>query len=72
MTLAEFENMCTARRMPEVSGSREALKYILVFGKSVSEAANRAGCTYPAAYQALEKFKAWEGLILSSGYSRFN
>lgn len=70
MTLAEFENMCAARRMPEVSGSREALKYILVYGESVSDAASRAGCTYPAAYQALEKFKAWETLILCSGYKR--
>ena len=42
----------------EETSSRTAAYYILVEGMSIKDAANRAGCTYTAAYVALRKLEA--------------
>lgn len=42
----------------EETASRTAAYYILVEGMSVKDAANRAGCTYTAAYVAMRKLEA--------------
>lgn len=42
----------------EETSSRTAAYYVLVEGMSIKDAANRAGCTYTAAYVALRKLEA--------------
>ena len=42
----------------EETSSRTAAYYILVEGMSIKDAANRAGCTYTAAYVAVRKLEA--------------
>lgn len=42
----------------EETASRTAAYYIIVEGMSIKDAANRAGCTYTAAYVAVRKLEA--------------
>jgi DNA-directed RNA polymerase specialized sigma24 family protein len=69
MTPDQFTATAQARGLPE-SASREALRLILVDGLSAADAARAVGCTYPAAYRALEKFRAWEAHVIAAGYHR--
>lgn len=69
MTPAQFEAMAQARGLPD-NASRGALQAILVDRLSTADAARAVGCTYPAAYRALEKFQAWEAKVIAAGYRR--
>lgn len=69
MTADQFAAITEARGLP-ASTSGEALRLVLVDGLSVADAARAVGCTYPAAYRALEKFQAWEAKLARAGYAR--
>ena len=69
MTADQFDAITEARGLP-ASASGEAMRLVLVDGMSVADAARAVGCTYPAAYRALEKHRAWESTLARAGYVR--
>ena len=61
LRMGEQQFQAIARLGPsrkEETSSRTAAYYILVEGMSIKDAANRAGCTYTAAYVAVRKLDA--------------